>query len=134
MGATNCPKCGKIFTKVNDPICKECMKAEEEKFEEVRLFVKEHPDCSPQEVSDACDISIKRILYYVRQGKLDISQGIDGLITCSKCGRPIKSGRMCEKCIKSTTSALEGIVAANSAASAPKVDASKTKTGMFTNK
>ncbi|MCL2202316.1 MAG: flagellar protein [Defluviitaleaceae bacterium] len=130
MNVINCPRCGRMFSKDQHPICKECMKAEEEKFEEVRLFVKDNPHCSAQEVSEACEISVKRLMHYVREGKLEISQGMAELITCSKCGRPIKSGRMCERCVKSTTSVLESIVAnaASNATEAKKV----APGGMFT--
>ena len=129
MNAINCPRCGKLFTRTGPPICNECVKAEADKYEEVRTFVKENPHCSAQEVSEVCDISIKRILHYVREGKLEISEGMADLNLCSKCGRPIKSGRLCERCAKSTADAIAGMVAVGTAT------AKKTgQPGMFTSK
>ncbi|MCL2187138.1 MAG: flagellar protein [Defluviitaleaceae bacterium] len=126
----NCPRCGKMFSREDSPICKDCVKAEAEKFEEVRLFVKENPLSSAQEVSETCGVSVKRLLHYVREGKLEIATGLEGMINCSKCGRPIKNGRMCDRCAKGTASALEGIMAVNKA----QAEAKKNTTGMFTNR
>jgi ribosomal protein L32 len=128
MNATNCPRCGRIFTRISAPVCKDCEKAEEEKFEEVRAYVKENPHSSAQEVSEKCEISVKRILQYVRDGKLEISVGMEGLATCSKCGRPIKSGRMCERCIKNLTGTLSDMVSTASAAK----ESQKDTIGMYT--
>jgi NMD protein affecting ribosome stability and mRNA decay len=128
MNAINCPRCGRVFTKVAAPICNDCEKAEAEKFEEVRLYVKENPHSSAQEVSEKCEVSIKRILSYVRDGKLDISQGMEGLITCSKCGRPIKSGRMCERCVKNVSGALSDMISVSVSNKGSK------QGGMFTSK
>ncbi|MCL2604893.1 MAG: flagellar protein [Defluviitaleaceae bacterium] len=133
MDAINCPRCGRMFTKVSANICKDCEKAEVEKFEEVRLYVKENPNSSAQEVSEKCEVSVKRILQYVRDGKLEISQGMEGLITCSKCGRPIKSGRMCERCTKNIAGALTNMISVGNAAKEKEASSSGPKqSGMYT--
>lgn len=132
MNAINCPRCGRMFTKINLPICKECEKAEAEKFEEVRLYVKENPHSSAQDVSEKCEVSVKRILQYVRDGRLEISQGMEGLNTCTKCGRPIKSGRMCERCVKNTSSALASIIADATPRDNPAGKEKQGQGGMFT--
>jgi ribosomal protein L32 len=95
----NCPRCGKLFMRQNAPICEPCVKEEDEIFETVRLFVKENPRCSMNEVSEACDVPLKRIKQYIKDGKLDATEGMAKDVTCSKCGRPILSGRMCSACV-----------------------------------
>ena len=99
MTAMNCPRCGKIFAKVRDPICSACVKEEEEIFEKVRLYVRDNPHKTIKEVCDECDVSTKRVLAYLKDGKLEASTGLQDESTCSKCGRPIRTGRMCEICI-----------------------------------
>ena len=99
MEPTNCPRCGRIFMKIREPICPTCVKEEELKFEDVRAYVKEHPNRTIREVSEQCNVSVKSILRYIRDGKLEASSGMHGEVTCSKCGVPISSGRMCKKCI-----------------------------------
>ena len=99
MEPTNCPRCGKVFVRVREPICSTCVKEEEQKFEDVRAYVKDNPNRTIREVSDETNVSIKSILRYIREGKLEASTGMHGEVTCSKCGVPISSGRMCPKCV-----------------------------------
>ena len=98
MEPTNCPRCGRVFMRIREPICPACVKEEDQKFEDVRSFVKENPNRTIKEVSEACEVSVKAILRYIREGKLETSSGMHGEVTCSKCGVPISSGRMCKKC------------------------------------
>lgn len=107
MNAMNCPRCRRVFVKRLDPICPTCVKEEEEIYDKVRDYVKRNPDKMIKEVADACDVSIKRILAYLRDGKLETSSGMQGELTCTKCGKPILTGRMCEKCILETNFELQ---------------------------
>jgi len=102
MEAMNCPRCGKIFVRVFESICDACIKKEGEVFESVREYVKDNPGKTVKEVSEACEVSVKRILTYIRDGRIEASSGMHGEIACSKCGKPISIGRMCEKCILET--------------------------------
>ena len=106
MQAINCPRCGKVFAKIVDPICKTCMREEEEIFDKVRDYIKANPDKSIKEVADECEVTTKRILQYIRDGRIDSSHGMSGEILCSKCGKPIVAGRMCEKCVLDTNFAV----------------------------
>ena len=102
MEARNCPRCGKVFVMVVESICPSCVKEEENIFEKVREYIKENPNKTIKEVADANDVSIKRILQYVRDGRINATSGLQSDIKCSKCGKPILTGRMCEKCILET--------------------------------
>ena len=99
MEAKNCPRCGRIFVQIRDPICAQCVKEEEDIFEAVREYVKENPNKQIKEIAEACNVSVKRILTYLKDGRLDASEGLAGESLCSKCGKPIRTGRMCEKCV-----------------------------------
>ncbi|MCL2225449.1 MAG: flagellar protein [Defluviitaleaceae bacterium] len=122
MQAMNCPRCGKVFVRIRDPICEACVKEEEQIFENVREFIKENPNLSLNEVAEACEVTVKRIMTYIRDGRIDASQGMRADVTCSKCGKPIPGGRMCEKCVLETNFQLN--------------DMKNTKkgAGMFTNR
>ena len=109
MEPTNCPRCGKVFMRIREPICPSCVKVEEEKFENVRAYVKEHPNRTIKEVSEVCEVSVKSILRYIREGKLEASTGMHGEVTCSKCGVPISSGRMCKKCANEVGQQVAGM-------------------------
>lgn len=98
MNFQNCPKCGKLFNSTASYVCDECRKKEEEKFEEVRLFVKENPDVSISTISKETKVSVGKILGYVRDGRIEISMGSEDALTCEKCGKGIVTGRFCVSC------------------------------------
>ena len=102
METKNCPRCGKVFVKIREPICEPCVKEEEQIFEKVREYVKENPNLPIGEVAEACEVQPKRILQYIRDGRLEAVPGMKGEVVCSKCGKPLLVGRMCEKCILET--------------------------------
>ena len=98
MQATNCPKCGRLFRKIRVPVCPDCEKLEEEQFQQLRAYLEENPLASIHEISDATGVPTKRILHYMREGRLEITQGLSGLIHCTQCGAPIEKGKFCEPC------------------------------------
>jgi flagellar operon protein (TIGR03826 family) len=98
MEVVNCPRCGRVFTRINKPVCPHCVKEDEDTFEIVRTYVKEHMHCSMKELSEETHVSVKRITQFIRDGRLEISMGMAGEIVCTQCGRPILTGRFCEKC------------------------------------
>jgi len=99
MEPKNCPRCGKIFVQLSETLCKDCVKIEEAIYETVRQYVRDNPNSSINEVSVACDVPVKRVMAYIRDGRLHATPGMQDDILCSKCGKPILMGRMCEKCI-----------------------------------
>jgi flagellar operon protein (TIGR03826 family) len=98
MTATNCPRCGRVFTKIKSPVCPACVKEDDKVFEVVREYVKENPDQSINEVSEQTEVPVKRIIQYIRDGRLEVSSGISADVGCAQCGKPIVSGRYCSKC------------------------------------
>lgn len=108
MDVRNCKKCGKIFNYVMGPIeCPRCRESLEEKFQEVKKYVYEHPGCGIREVSDECDVSTQQIKQWLREERLEFSSDSQVLINCESCGAPIRSGRFCEKCKSSMTHTLQ---------------------------
>lgn len=101
MEVKNCPKCGKIFTQIKDPICPSCLKQDEEDFQKVRDFLKEYPKSTMSEIVQITGVSAKRINKYLRDGRLEITEGISEFLTCLHCGKPITTGRFCRDCATS---------------------------------
>ena len=103
-----CVKCGKLFNYVSGPrICSQCNKALEEKFLEVKQFVREHPNIDMRSLSKECDVSPKQIQRWVREDRLVFSADSPIGIPCERCGKTIKSGRYCESCKNGMTRDLE---------------------------
>ena len=99
MDVRNCRNCGRMFNYMGGaPLCNMCQKKLEEKFQEVKIYLDEHPNSTVAEVSEAMDVSSKQIKQWIREERLSVSSaGADGIV-CEKCGAPICSGRFCNKC------------------------------------
>ena len=93
----NCPRCKKVFHFIHSPICDDCVKEEADIFERVRDHLKEHPGLTVIQLSDQTNVSSKKILKYIKDGKLELASGE---IRCEKCGCNVPTGRYCEECIE----------------------------------
>lgn len=99
MDVRNCRKCGRLFNYALGPIiCQHCKESMEEKFQEVKKYVYEHPGCGISEVSDECEVETKQIKQWLREERLQFSENSAVLLNCESCGAPIRSGRFCDKC------------------------------------
>ena len=98
LDVRNCPRCGQIFRKTLSVICSKCEKREEDQYQSLRSYIEDNPLCNLQELTDATQVPEKQILIFVRDGRLEISEGMRGIIKCSKCAEPITRGNFCNKC------------------------------------
>ena len=98
MEMSNCRKCKKLFPKLYDPICDNCKKEEEALFDKVRNFLGDNKNATILEISENTGASAKKILSYLREGRLEISSA-SGELICRMCSAPISSGQYCEKCL-----------------------------------
>lgn len=99
MEMRNCPRCRKVFNYISSPICESCEKEEEKIFESVRDYLKQNPNFTLAQVSEATGVSAKKILKYVKEGRLEISKGMHGEIKCEQCNKPISKGKYCDSCV-----------------------------------
>lgn len=124
MNARNCRKCGKLFNYVSGPpICMACREALEEKFQEVKEYIRSHVQASIPEVSEACDVSQNQIQAWLKDERLQLAEGSGITLHCENCNAPIYSGRFCEKCKNSMANQLhESIRQPEAPKPAPKKD------------
>ena len=95
----NCPRCGKIFTYINRPICHSCLEQEENEFKVVKDYIYDNPGANIAEVSEATEISADKIMRFLREERLElVSENSNLILECERCGRAINSGRFCENC------------------------------------
>ena len=110
MDVRNCKKCGKLFNYVSGPmICPLCKEELEEKFQEVKKYVSEHPGCGIPEVTEECDVTPNQIKQWLREERLEFSANTQVGLTCENCGVPVRSGRFCSKCKNSMANDLQGM-------------------------
>lgn len=113
-----CKKCGKIFQRTSSKrICPDCERLMEEKFTEVRDYIREHPDVTIMQTSRDMEISVEQIKQWVREERLLFSSPEGSGITCLSCGVPIATGKYCAKCKEQLANSLGR--AYSSAAAAP---------------
>lgn len=99
MEIRNCKGCNKLFQHIGGPVlCHNCKEALEEKFMEVKEYIRENPRVSVRDVAEATEVSIKQIKQWIREDRLVLSEPDADGVTCEKCGKPICSGRFCAKC------------------------------------
>ena len=92
----NCPKCGKIFHFIHSPICDDCIKLDQDTFEKVRQHLKENPGISLMGLAKETDVDSKKILRYIKEGKLEL---LTPEAECEKCKAKISTGRFCPQCV-----------------------------------
>lgn len=110
MEARNCPRCGKIFYYTKSPICPDCEKEEEKQFELVKDYLAENPKSKISEITENTGVSIKLINKFLRDGRLEVTEGISDMLKCLGCGKSIKTGRYCDKCANKVSKNLQSAI------------------------
>ncbi len=99
MEVRTCRQCKRIFNYLTGPnICPSCKDKLEEKFQEVKKYVEDHPDEGITQVAEANEVSAKQIQRWIREERLSFSESSGVGIDCESCGAMIRSGRLCQKC------------------------------------
>jgi len=110
MEMANCVRCKKLFPRVREPICEDCKKKDEELFAEVKKYLEGHPTSTVQKISEDTGASTKKILAWLREGRLEIVEAT-GDLKCRQCGIDIKSGQLCEPCASDISRQIDGMIA-----------------------
>jgi len=99
MEIVACMGCGKLFNHISGiRVCQACQRKLDEKFMEVKKYVREHPDIDVKTLSEEMEVSVNQIHRWVRQERLVFSDDSPIGLPCESCGVTIKSGRYCEPC------------------------------------
>lgn len=99
MEVTNCKGCGRLFNAMTrQKLCPQCVQQLEEKFQEVKKYLRENPNASIDAIAQDNDVSVKQIKQWVREERLTFSEGSGVGIECEQCGRMILTGRFCDTC------------------------------------
>lgn len=101
MEVINCKGCGKLYNDLGNNrkrLCPQCRRKLEEKFTQVKEFLREYPNASIEIVSQENEVSVKQIKQWVKEERLTFVQDGIGGITCEKCGKTISTGRFCGDC------------------------------------
>lgn len=111
MEIRNCKECGRLFNYINGrPICQACKEKLENKFHEVKEYIRQNPGASIQQVSDDNEVSVKQIKQWVREERLCFSDDSPISLDCENCGAQIKTGRFCPACMAKLQNNLQSAI------------------------
>lgn len=105
-GMKNCERCGKVFVGTGQ-ICQDCIKAEEQIFENVHHFLRDNPNSTTKEIAETLDVDEELIIKFLKQGRIKTSDQ-EATGRCSKCGAEIKKGNYCMKCLLTMKEQMSG--------------------------
>jgi uncharacterized Zn finger protein (UPF0148 family) len=107
LDVVNCRRCGRLYQRLEGKrVCPVCEQEIEDKFQEVRDYVRQNPNCTIMDVSNDMEVSVDQIKQWVRAERLVFSSAQGSGIDCVVCGTPIVSGKYCEKCKQEVASEL----------------------------
>ena len=99
MEVRTCRQCKRLFNYLSGPsICPGCKAKLEEKFQEVKEYIRENPTHGITEVAEATGVSSNQIRRWIREERLSFSEESGVGLDCESCGAMIRSGRLCQKC------------------------------------
>ena len=99
MEVITCKSCGRLFNHISGPrMCPGCVKKLEDKFIEVKKYVRENPNVGIHELSKEMEVSVNQINRWVREERLVFSDDSPVGLPCEGCGATIKTGRFCNNC------------------------------------
>ena len=94
-----CRSCKKMFQYITGPeLCPKCKQGEEEMFQKVKEYLREHPGANMYEVNQETGVSATLIEKFLRQGRLQVASDSPLALTCERCGKRITTGRYCHDC------------------------------------
>ena len=99
MNVKNCRGCGRLFNYISGAfLCPACREKMEEKFQLVREYIRENPGVGIQQVSADCDVETSQVNQWLREERLELTEGSPLMLTCMSCGSLIRCGKYCDKC------------------------------------
>lgn len=111
MEVRNCKGCGKLFNYMQGPLlCPGCIADLEDKFQQVKEFLRENPKAPLNVVSEENDVSVKQIRQWVREERLSFTEESQITLECEGCGAKILTGKYCDKCKNGLISDLNGAI------------------------
>lgn len=100
MALDKCKRCGRLFNRVQTPICITCTPNEEADYDRIRGVLSEQPGLSVAQLAAAAKVEKACVLRMIDAGRLENAAVTDS-VPCGRCGAPAISvaKRLCEKCL-----------------------------------
>lgn len=110
MEVKNCKLCGRMFNdEHSSACCPACEKKMEEKFSEVKDYIRENPHASMSQIAEDNEIPVQQIKKWIREERLQFSKDSGIKLACESCGAEILTGRFCKACKRQMKDTLSGL-------------------------
>jgi hypothetical protein len=96
-----CKLCRKIYRSIIDThACPDCITADEILLKRIIEFVRENPNNTVMQTAIALETTPKKILEFIAGGDIELTPGLESekLVDCTRCGKTINVGVLCEEC------------------------------------
>lgn len=105
----NCKICRRLFLKDHTDYCLNCYKEIEQEFDRVIKFLKreQNREATVERVSESTDVSVKRIINFIRDGRIYAADFPNLYYQCAYCGKPIKKEILCNSCFEELSSDID---------------------------
>lgn len=111
MDVKNCKECGRLFNYMSgEQLCPSCKDKLEDKFQEVKTYIRDNAHAGVDQVATDCEVSVKQIKKWIREERLTFTEDSPIMIECESCGAPIRSGKYCDACRNKMQSGLESMI------------------------
>lgn len=99
MTIAQCPRCGKVYSRVRTGVCFSCLPAEDEDYNKVHEAMIELHEASVEEISEVSGVGREVVMRMLEQDL--ISNVSSKAFECGRCGgRAISaSKKLCQKCL-----------------------------------
>lgn len=117
-----CKECGDFLKFVGRGTykCESCGFTAYDDFGKIRKYLDEFGPSPAVEISEGTGVSVQKINNYLRQGRMEITEGSSEYIRCESCGAPIKFGRYCPECAAILSKKMQGSIGLGEIGERPK--------------
>jgi len=104
-----CKECGgvMVFVGVGEYHCENCKAIDYDDYGKARNYLEHHPGATAAEVEMYTGVSQKAIRNLLKEDRLEITADSVAFLKCELCGRTIRSGRYCSKCLVESNRRIE---------------------------
>ena len=120
MDIRNCTRCKNIYNYDGFKICHNCRQADEADFQTIKEYLDNIPGANVSEVAEGTGIDPKKIIEFLKEGRLEMVGGGSILLECEVCGAGITTGRFCNKCVSGLQNEIGGAIGSSKASNETK--------------
>lgn len=103
-----CIRCNRIYEAfLGKPTCPTCSEKENEQYNEVKAYIREHKGAGLLQVAQSCKVKSDIIIEWIKEERLVFPKEANVVVECEQCGTSILKGHYCRHCKKELVTNLQ---------------------------